>query len=163
MIKENRKYIERPESVEFSYLEKRINDFRDVFTVTAIKNYGIGAKLQISNFGVGAYFQPGESPFEYSEEFGLRNGVWGNHDTFDAVLIVGVDRSNPRIMQPLVRKYRKDKVIELIPFESWGRIGLAMAVWSGVRVEINLIEVVDFVLGFVGIDILNDDKIKIIE
>lgn len=147
-----------------NYIQNRIMDLRDIFSIQLVWGLNVEAKAQISRMGAGLYWEAGSThPIDFSGEVGLRSGEFGSHSADDfTLLIFSTDQYQPSDRQKnnraeFRRKTEDKKVPEKSP-ASWTRLGAAAGLFIvGVRVEFNPGELLDFLLGIFAIDIYSDD------
>ncbi|MBK8396690.1 MAG: hypothetical protein IPL26_15830 [Leptospiraceae bacterium] len=144
-----------------NYFSDRVMDTRDIFTVTAIYGATAGLKAQLGPLGAGLFAQPGSlgHGLSLSNEVGLKSGELAYQNVSDFVFILGADSSSPSSTESLNRHELRKKQYAS-PFDhppAYTRIGFAAALLVGIRVEVNVGELLDCLLGFASIDIYGDD------
>ena len=144
-----------------NYFRDRLMDFRDIMSVTDPIGVVGGAKAQVGPIGVGLYLEPGAAGHgDFTDEYGLKNGEFAKQDTEEIVLLFGsssssVDLSAEGSKRAEKRKKNYESALSHLP--AYTRLGFAIAIFSGVKLEVNPGELLDFVLGIVLIDIYRDD------
>ncbi len=150
-----------------AYLKNRVMDSGDIFSL-GFSTHAYGAKAVVSSSGLGLYFESprifyGDPPHAESRQLGLQNGEIGLHRSSDFTLIVAVSEKSEaedRFKRRRQAARSKEKIILGIQAENpkdYTRIGLAAGLYLGLRMECNVGELLDFLLGFLGIDIYSDD------
>ena len=157
-----------------AYMDKRIADFKDIGTL-AIETRGVNAEIQILPLTLGAGYANGKG-------YGLRSGTSGEYEYKEyGVAIIGRKifkgasgrgekdydymYVNPFFFKPSpeMDKNKSGPIVHPLGKSSpacWWNVEAAVHLGVGIRAGFNLAELLDFFLGFAGIDILNDDKLK---
>ncbi len=133
------------------------------------------ATLGVEWAGVGAFAQAGPAltglGYVGDEGAGLRGGTLGAYGGFEMqALLLGWKVFEPGSMGRERKKQFDAKQFCLVPlemeFEGSGNVGanvygaveIAAALGAGVRAGLNVFEVLDFVLSWVGVDLMRDDN-----
>lgn len=145
-----------------NYFNDRIMDSRDIFTFTAVYGAAAGVKAQVGPIGAGLYFQPGSvgHGVDLSNENGLKSGELSYHHVTDFAILLGLDSSSPESMKDSGIRHELRSKNYKSPLKhppAYTRLGFAAALGIGLRVEFNVGELLDFLLGFALIDIYGDD------
>lgn len=145
-----------------NYFSDRIMDSRDILTFTAVYGAAAGVKAQVGPLGAGLYIQPGSvgHGLDLSSEAGLKSAEVTSHHVTDFAILLGVDSSSPNSMTDSGIRHElrnKDYKSSFRHPPSYTRLGFAAALGIGLRVELNVGELLDFLLGFAMIDIYEDD------
>ena len=155
-----------------AYMDKRMADFKDIGTL-AIETRGVNAEIQILPLTLGAGYANGKG-------YGLRSGTIGEYEYKEyGVAIIGrkifkgtSERgekdydymyANPFSSSPGIDENKNGPRVHPLGKTSpayWWNVEAAVHLGVGIRAGVNLAELLDFFLGFAGIDILNDDKLK---
>lgn len=145
-----------------NYFSDRIMDSRDILTFTAVYGAAAGVKAQVGPLGAGLYFQPGSvgHGVDLSSETGLKSAEVTDHHVTDFAILLGTDSSQPNSLTDSGLRHEFRNKGYKSPFRhppAYTRLGFAAALGIGVRVELNVGELLDFLLGFALIDIYGDD------
>ncbi len=139
-----------------------MRDAADIFTLTV--GTGAGAKARVGPFQAGL--------LEQQDTYGLRGGVvdsferniGGTRNQDRQAVVVGRERFDPR--PDAIGDREKDFRATTVAMVSvpdrpnpayYGQVEVVVAPIVSVRVGFNFLEFLDFLAGFVGIDLLNDD------
>ena len=140
-----------------AYFRNRAMDARDVFTITAMAGAVNGVKAQVGPIGVGLFIA---SSKVFAAEYGLLQGEPGLHpSTNDTTIILG-PIGRYRLEAKDTRAQDRKKHINSrykYPASAYTRLGVAAGACVGLCLEFNPGELLDFLLGLVGIDIFEDD------
>lgn len=164
-----------------SYIEKRARDAADIVLI-APEWRVVGAKGQLGPWGQLGYYCSMVGPAGYARGYGLLGphlGAYEHQDcTLFPLLIFVQSRSgapDPRhkdffVMGKWLLPYLEPQTDPDATFggfeeaDDWRRLAprytqieLALGVWVGVRVGFNPGELVDFVIGWFGLDLYDDD------
>jgi len=157
------------------FFQNRLNDAKDILTFTVTRHLN-GAQLIVGPLGLGIQMGSGDGPGDYPDEyseFGLRNGGccyhWGWNITLLATLadqrwqIVSPWRehgSQGPILNPysIIRnKNTRHNFLSNSNPADYTRLGLHIGLGVGIRFEFNVGELLDFILGWFGLDLYKDD------
>jgi hypothetical protein len=148
-----------------SYMKDRMTDGSDIFTATAGK--GIGVKARVGPVQAGA--------IDVVDKTGLRGGRLYRPTPFEnagadiCIAIVGLDDFNymGRTMGPRRKEFATTYCLVPMPYRFkggpqlnasyWTQIEVVLGVGGTLRLGFNPGELVDFTLGWFGIDIYGDD------
>lgn len=136
-----------------AYVEDRGRDAADMITVAA-EFPSVGIAVSSAYVGFGVYGGDGHG-------VGLRSGALGAYDFEEGIWCWAIWSKSLRPSesdQARGKGYR----VDLCGHSSGGRFNsgqaeVAVGVGPGVRVGVNFVEILDFILGFVGIDLCDDD------
>jgi len=157
-----------------AYKKDRIADFRDIFTVTA--GYGAGVRARVGPLHAGLHLG--------ADAVGLRGGEWnvsnamGGEDwdiwawDFDALLfskegfhdwgsgdVFGRGKEFRATGGPLVIVPRRATDAQCVkPYYYYTQVEVSGGLLVNLRLGVNLGELLDFFLGWLRVDILNDDR-----
>jgi hypothetical protein len=90
----------------------------------------------------------------------IKNGEFAKQDTEEIVLLLGSSSSSVNLSaegSKRAEKRKKNYESALSHLPAYTRLGFAIAIFSGVKLEVNPGELLDFVLEIVLIDIYRDD------
>nr|WP_156781787.1 hypothetical protein [Leptospira tipperaryensis] len=147
-----------------NYFLNRYHDFGDILKV-GINYNAYGAKVILSTNGVGLFLAQGK-------EICLPSNLFANIDKNkfeDLTLLLTIAETYPCTSRPnesYTTMSRGNFVSVKGPFEimllsfhtsDYFRIGASVGFFLGVRIEFNPAELLDFLLGVVGIDLFQDD------
>jgi hypothetical protein len=145
-----------------NYVGDRGRDASDIFTLTV--GTGAGAKARVGPFQAGILDQ--------RDKFGLRGGTVGSFErpvgeTYNRdiqFIVAGNERfdARPEVIGDREKDFRS-KTIALVSAPSrhnaayYGQVEIVLAPMVSIRAGFNFVELVDFLAGFMGIDLLGDD------
>ncbi|XDD49670.1 hypothetical protein AB3N59_14905 [Leptospira sp. WS92.C1] len=158
-----------------AYLASRVKDFAEIFTLT-INTNEYGARAIVGPLSLGLHMQPeksynpdeilGRIPDTTTSSFGLQGGLIGPKDNSNFTILFFTFESSQSSVNSSCGYSRKSKEVEksnlfspgfnFKPFEL-SRLGVSAGLYLGLRAEVNPVELLDFFLGFFGIDIYKDD------
>lgn len=141
-----------------AYVEDRARDAADMITVAA-EFPSIGAAVWGGSRGVGLTVNPP------GHGFGLRSGAVGLYECGELVWFNLCFRQVCPSEMDRLRGKGYDSGIDWCSGRSYmqggwfnyGQVEVVVGVGPGVRVGVNFIEIADFIVGFLGIDLCDDD------
>ncbi|XDD50794.1 hypothetical protein AB3N59_03065 [Leptospira sp. WS92.C1] len=160
-------YVRNYESRSGAYAASRVKDFAEIFTLT-INTNEYGARAILGPLSLGLHTQTwdaGRIPETNTSSFGLQAGWIGPKDNSDLTILfftlVDISKASNRDGYYLNRSKQTNYAIfmrndKLESFQ-YTRLGLSVGLYLGIRAEVNLGEFLDFLFGFLGIDIYDDD------
>ncbi len=137
-------------------------DARDLGTIT-IGGPTLGVAAYIGPLHLGLLSEgSGAHSFGPAEEFGLKHGEWGeSHSTYNAITLYYEEfsRSGGVYSNPTPSSMRAVERAKNIPNHGleYARVGGTGGLCIGLRIDLNIIELADFLLGLFGIDLVGDD------
>ncbi|XDD49669.1 hypothetical protein AB3N59_14900 [Leptospira sp. WS92.C1] len=156
-----------------AYLASRVKDFAEIFTLT-INTNEYGARAIVGPLSLGLHMQTdknaGRIPNINISSFGLQGGLIGPKNSSELTILFLTIGDISLASGKYGYQLNRVKQSHYLPFKVKGeagsshlksfeytRLGVSAGLYLGLRAEVNPGELLDFLLGFLGVDIYDDD------